>query len=85
MTGTKKTGKGKNTKGTGKKTPAGARPATSGKQVSAQKRATDDLRRSEEMYRDLFENAMDAICIIDRNQNYVDVNRRTIELFGYSR
>lgn len=85
MTGTKKTGKGKNTKGTGKKTTVGARPAISGKQMSAQKRAADDLRRSEEKYRDLFENAMDAICIIDRNQNYVDVNKCTIELFGYSR
>ena len=53
--------------------------------IIEQMRAAEDLRRSEEKYRDLFENAMDAICIIDRNQNYVDVNRRTSELFGYSR
>jgi len=53
--------------------------------ITEQKRAVENLRRSEEKYRDLFENAIDAICIIDRDQNYLDVNRRAIELFGYSR
>jgi PAS domain S-box-containing protein len=79
MKPTKKSGKEGRTKGAGKKTAAGARPAKSGKQ------AAEDLRRSEEKYRDLFENAIDAICITDRDQNYLDVNRRAIELFGYSR
>jgi len=53
--------------------------------ITEQKRATEALLRSEGKYRDLFENAMDAICIMDRNQNYLDVNRRAVELFGYSR
>jgi PAS domain S-box-containing protein len=53
--------------------------------ITEQKQAVEDLRRSEEKYRDLFENAIDAICIVDRNQNYLDVNRRAIGLFGYSR
>jgi PAS domain S-box-containing protein len=53
--------------------------------ITEQKRAAEDLRRSEEKYRGLFENAIDAICIVDRDQNYLDVNRRAIELFGYSR
>jgi PAS domain S-box-containing protein len=79
MKPTKKSGKEGRAKGTGKKPAAGARPAKSGK------RAAEDLRRSEEKYRDLFENAIDAICITDRDQNYLDVNRRAIELFGYSR
>ena len=79
MTGTKKSGKGRNTKRVGKKATAGARSAKPGKQVA------EDIRRSEEKYRDLFENAIDAICITDRDQNYLDVNRRAVELFGYSR
>jgi PAS domain S-box-containing protein len=53
--------------------------------VTEQIQAAEDLRRSEEKYRDLFENAIDAICITDRDQKYLDVNRRAIELFGYSR
>jgi PAS domain S-box-containing protein len=36
-------------------------------------------------YRDLFENANDAIFILDKDQNFVDINQKATELFGYSR
>lgn len=39
----------------------------------------------EEKYRDLFENANDAIFILDKDQNYLDVNPRAVELFGFSK
>jgi PAS domain S-box-containing protein len=45
----------------------------------------EELRQSEARYRDLFENASDAIFILDANHRYVDVNRRATEILGYSR
>jgi PAS domain S-box-containing protein len=53
--------------------------------VTERKRMEEKLRRSEERYRDLFENAIDPIVIVDDKQNYLDVNKRAMELFGYSR
>ena len=38
-----------------------------------------------EKYRDLFENANDAIFMLDKDQNYIEVNPRAVELFGFSR
>ncbi|HEY6012020.1 MAG TPA: PAS domain S-box protein, partial [Nitrospirota bacterium] len=43
------------------------------------------LREAAEKYRDLFENANDAIFIVDADLHYVDVNKRATELYGYSR
>ncbi len=43
------------------------------------------LRESETKYRDLFDNAMDAIFIVDGSHRFADVNRRATELFGFSR
>jgi PAS domain S-box-containing protein len=40
---------------------------------------------SEKKYRDLFENANDPIFIVDENLNYVDVNNKAVEVFGFSR
>jgi PAS domain S-box-containing protein len=40
---------------------------------------------SEQKYRDLFENANDAIFILDSDLNYKDVNKKAVELLGYSR
>ncbi|CAB1055556.1 hypothetical protein D1BOALGB6SA_289 [Olavius sp. associated proteobacterium Delta 1] len=45
----------------------------------------DSLQSPDEKYRDLFENANDAIFMLDKDQNYIDVNQRAVELFGYSR
>ena len=40
---------------------------------------------ADEKYRDLFENANDAIFMLDKDHNYIDVNQKAVELFGYSR
>jgi PAS domain S-box-containing protein len=44
-----------------------------------------DLEESELRHRDLFENASDAIFVLDLNHRFVDVNRRATEIFGWSR
>lgn len=49
------------------------------------KRAVEKLRKSEEKYYDLFENANDAICILDSKFKYIDVNKKTVEMFGYTK
>ena len=43
------------------------------------------LHASEQRYQDLFEHANDAIFIVDNALRYVDVNKKAVELFGYSR
>jgi PAS domain S-box-containing protein len=43
------------------------------------------LAEREERFRDLFENSLDSICILDVDKNYVEVNRATEALTGYSR
>jgi PAS domain S-box-containing protein len=53
--------------------------------VSGRKKAEQALRKSEEKYRDLFENASDMIFIVDPDLNYVDVNRRAVETVGFSK
>ncbi len=53
--------------------------------ITARKRAEEALRRSEEKYRDLFENANDAIFIVDADLHYVDMNKKAVELLGYSK
>ena len=49
------------------------------------KKADDKMERSEEKYRDLFQNANDAICILDSEMKYKDVNKKTVEMLGYTR
>ncbi len=46
--------------------------------------AQEELKKSEERYRQLFENAHDAIWIHDLDGNFVTVNRATEEMTGYS-
>ena len=45
----------------------------------------EHLRESREKYRDLFENANDAIFLVDSNFRYIDVNQRAVEIFGFSK
>jgi PAS domain S-box-containing protein len=53
--------------------------------VTEHKRADEALLESERKYRDLFENANDAIFIVGPDLRYLDVNNRATELFGFSR
>jgi PAS domain S-box-containing protein len=43
------------------------------------------LAQSEAKYRDLFENACDAVFVLDSELRYLDVNKRGLKLLGYSR
>jgi len=54
--------------------------------ITAHKQVEDALRESEREYRQLFENAHDAIMIFSVQREIIlDVNQRACELYGFSR
>jgi len=56
-----------------------------GQDITERKRADEALREAEQKYRELFENAKDAMYVHDLEGRYVSVNRAAEELSGYSR
>ncbi|MCZ7401919.1 MAG: PAS domain S-box protein [Candidatus Methanoperedens sp.] len=54
-------------------------------EITRSKRAEYSLKLSEKKYRDLFDNANDAICIVDTDLKFTDINTKTLELTGYSK
>jgi PAS domain S-box-containing protein len=56
-----------------------------GQDITAHKRAEHALRQAEQKYRELFENAKDAIYVHDLSGRYTSINRAAEKLSGYSR
>ncbi len=54
--------------------------------ISDRKRAEEELRHSEEKYRQLFETVSDAILVFDgQTRKFIDVNESALRMYGYSR
>jgi len=53
--------------------------------ITARKKAEDDLQKLEERYRILLENAQEGIWAIDKNDTTTFVNQRMADILGYTR
>jgi diguanylate cyclase (GGDEF)-like protein/PAS domain S-box-containing protein len=53
--------------------------------ISERKKAEIDLKRSEERYRALFNSSLELVYIHDFQGRFLEANRATLELFGYSK
>ncbi len=53
--------------------------------ITKRKKIEEELRKSEEKYRELWENSNDIIFLLDTNGSFIDVNKMATETFGYSK
>ncbi len=51
--------------------------------ITERKKAEEALKQSEKNYRDLFNNATDAIYIQDKEGRFLDVNQGAVDMYGY--
>ncbi|MCD4773039.1 MAG: PAS domain S-box protein [Bacteroidales bacterium] len=51
--------------------------------ITERKKSEDTLKQSEKNYRDIFNNATDAIYIQDRKGCFLDVNQGAMDMYGY--
>ncbi|MCK4371731.1 MAG: PAS domain S-box protein, partial [candidate division Zixibacteria bacterium] len=51
--------------------------------ITERKRAEETLKQSAKNYRDLFNNATDAIYIQDKEGRFLDVNQGAVDMYGY--
>ncbi|MFA5400964.1 MAG: PAS domain S-box protein [Dehalococcoidia bacterium] len=72
---------------TGARVDIGDKPYVIGMGIDISERiqAEQDLKRSEERYRALFDSSLELVYILDFEGNFLDANRATLELIGYSK
>lgn len=51
--------------------------------VTDRKKAQQELKKSEEKYRHLFENSPYYIILLDKSGNFIDCNNSAVDIFGY--
>lgn len=51
--------------------------------ITERKQIENALRESEEKYRSLFEESLDGLFISNAEGNYIDINQKVIQIFGY--
>jgi PAS domain S-box-containing protein len=56
-----------------------------GRDITEKERLEQELKESEERYRDLFENAQDTMFVVDKEVNFLKMNKIGIELLGYTK
>ena len=56
-----------------------------GLDITERKKVEDELRESEDKYRDLFESASDIVLAVGSQGEIIDINRRAEELTGFTR
>lgn len=66
------------------RTPGGLFLTSIIRDISERRRMEDEVRRREEQFRDLFENANDMIHAVDPEGRFVYVNRAWMETLGYT-
>jgi PAS domain S-box-containing protein len=55
------------------------------KDITEPKRMIEELRQSEDRYRDLVENSYDLLCTHDLNGNFLSINNAAVNITGYSK